>query len=122
MSGASIAAEVDAALREVARDVGAGTYTVTLVEPAPQPSTPWDTPSGTATEYTVNAMVSRYPNNLIDGTLIQATDKRVLVSAVGPVPQTSWRIEIEGVSHEIVSVTPLQPSGVALMYQVQARV
>ena len=121
MSGASIAAEVDAALREVARDVGSGTYTVTLVEPAPQAPNPWTPASGTAMQYTVPAMVSRYPNNMIDGTLIQATDKRVMLSAVGPTPEVDWAVIIDGVSHAIMMIRPLQPSGVPIYYECQCR-
>ena len=42
MSGSQIAAEVAAALREVARDVGDGAFIVTLLRGPDEPETPWD--------------------------------------------------------------------------------
>ncbi len=121
MTGAAIAAEIDAALLDVARDVGDGTYAVTLIEPAPLPANPWDTPSGTVTEHEVAAMLSRYPKGMIDGTLIRASDKRMMLSATGPVPETSWRVEVAGVSYAVVTVTPYQPAGVPLYIECQLR-
>lgn len=122
MSGLSIAREVDAALREVARDVGAGEYVVTLLEPAPQAQNPWDVGNaGQPTSYDVPAMVGSYPASMIDGTLIQATDKRVMLSALGPEPSTAWQVVINGVTHQIVMVKPLKPSGVALYIECQCR-
>lgn len=122
MSGASIQREVDAALREVARDVGAGEYVVTLLEPAPQASTPWEQGNtGQPISHDVPAMVSSYPASMIDGTLIQATDKRVTLSALGSEPSTAWQVVINGVTHQIVMVKPLKPSGVTLYIEVQAR-
>jgi hypothetical protein len=121
MSGADIQREVDAALREVARDVGDGEYLVTLVEPATLPQNPWDVQTGAPVTYSVPAMVSSYPASMIDGTLIQATDKRVLLSARGPTPEVDWRIVIDGVSHAIMMLKPLQPSGVPLYWEAQAR-
>lgn len=121
MTGAAIAAEIDAALREVAIDVGAGDYAVTLVQPAPLPANPWDAPSGAAVEHEVAAMLSRYPKSMIDGSLIRATDKRMMLSATGPVPETSWRAVVAGVSYAILTVTPYQPAGVPLYIECQLR-
>lgn len=121
MSGASIAAEVNAALAEVARDVGNGEFSVTLLEPATQPVNPWDTPAGAPTEHQVNALVSDYPQSMIDGTLIQQGDKRIMLSAVGPRPEVNWRVIDRGISYAIMMIREIGPSGVALYYELQGR-
>lgn len=122
MSGADIAREVAAALREVAGEVGDGEFLVTLKTPTGGSATPWGGVAPSVTEQEIPAMVSSYPASMIDGTLIRATDKRVMIAAEnGGVPTTAATLEISGVNHEIVSVDTLSPSGVALYYIVQAR-
>jgi hypothetical protein len=122
MSGAQIAAEVNAALLEVAVDVGDGEFLVTLQEPTAAPANPWDAPGGSPVQTELRAMVTDYPQTLIDGTLIQQNDRRVMLSAVGPKPSTADRLVILGVSYRIINVQETGPSGTALYYVVQARV
>jgi hypothetical protein len=122
MSGASIALEVEAALREVAVDTGDGTFEVALKAPGTSNTNPWEGSGfipGASTN--VPAMVSRFARNLIDGTLIRATDKRVMIAGTAPRPDTNWTVTIGGVSHAIVNVIDLAPSGVVLYYELQAR-
>lgn len=121
MSGASIAAEVNAALAEVASDVGSGAFFVTLIQDSGEPSTPWQTDTSSETQTNINAVVQMYPRRLIDGTLIRESDRRVMMSATGPRPTTADRLVVEGRSHAIVSVRETAPSGVPLYYEVQAR-
>lgn len=121
MSGASIQREVDAALREVARDVGNGEFLVTLSEPAALPVNPWDAQTGTPTNYEVPAMVSDYPQAMIDGTLIQQGDKRIMLSALEIVPKVNWRVVVDGISYAIMMVREYKPSGIPLYTEVQAR-
>ena len=128
MSGSQIAAEVAAALREVARDVGDGAFIVTLLRGPDEPETPWDAGNyGEPQDYELPALVQNYGGKgfdgqaIIDGTLIQADDKRVLLPATGPQPTTSDRLLIGGVSYAIVSIRETAPSGVAIYYECQAR-
>ena len=121
MSGAQIAREVDAALLEVGRAVGAGEYTVTYIVPTDQPVSPWSAPGNAPDEYDVRAMVSDYRPAMIDGTRIRREDKRFMVSAVDYAPNVSWRIRSEGVEYAIVNIRRVGPSGVALYYDIQAR-
>lgn len=122
MSGASIAAEIEAALGEVARDTGDSAFVVTLTEPSTGPTTPW---SGTSpvpgATHEVPAMIGRFARNMIDGTLIRATDKRVMIAGTAPKPLTNWTVTIDGQVHAIVNVVEVAPAGVALYYEVQAR-
>jgi hypothetical protein len=121
MSGAQIAREVAAALREVARDVGEGVYLAKLTQVTGAAVNPWDSPSGTTVETELAVMVSDYAQSLIDGTLIRQGDKRVMVEATGPEPTQADKLEIDGAVYQIVNVMPLKPSGVALYYECQAR-
>ena len=120
MSGASIAAEVRDALSEVARDVGNDQFTVTLIEPAPA-ATPWAS-GGAPTETALPAIVQDYPRSMIDGTLIQQGDRRVMLAATGPRPNTGDRLRIAGIEYRVLMVKDKAPSGVPLYYEAQARV
>ena len=123
MSGASIAAEVAQALSDVARDVGTGEFIVTLIEKPNNPATPWDTGYyGEPTEYELPAIVSDFPQTMIDGTLIQQGDRRVMLAATGPKPSTSGTLNILGTVYRIISVRETGPSGVPLYYFAQCRV
>ena len=122
MTAAAIRAEVAAALAEASAAVGDGPLIVTLVRTAGGPQTPWDTSAFAATAETpLRAVVGRYQQGIIDGTLIMAGDRRVMVEA-GPVePRTSDKLRIGGEDYAIVAVRPTAPGGVALMYEVQVR-
>ena len=123
MSGAQIAAEVAQALSEVASDVGNGEFLVTLVQGQANPATPWDTGYyGEADTFELPAIVSDFPQTMIDGTLIQQGDRRVMMAATGPKPSTADRLTVNGTTYRIISVRESGPSGVPLYYWVQARV
>ena len=121
MSGASIAAEVTAAIREASAATGAGPLNGTLVRPAAQPANPWDTPAGAPLSIPVSCLVEMYDARQIDGTLIRVEDRRVMVAAEGTEPTVADRLVVGGVSYAIVSVKPEAPGGVALYYVCQCR-
>jgi hypothetical protein len=122
MSGSAIALEVAAALREVAVEVGDGEFLATLIVPSEQPTNPWSPEADEPTESQLPAMVQSYPQSMIDGTLIQQNDRRVMLAANGLKPSTSHKLQIGSVVYRILSVKEVSPSGVALYYELQARV
>lgn len=123
MSGASIAAEVAQALREVAQDVGTGEFLVTLIKAPENPATPWDTGYyGEAQEFEVPAIIQDYPRSMVDGTLIQVGDRRIMMSAREERPNTGDRLRVVDTIYRVLMVKDKSPSGVALFYEVQARV
>lgn len=67
--------------------------------------------------------VLKFDNRDIDGTLIKASDKKVYISAKGLaiVPLTTDRLMIGVSAHTIVRVMPLNPAGVDVYFEVQAR-
>lgn len=125
MSGASIAAEVATALGEVAGEVGDGSFTVTLVrapvEDPDNPTNPWDEPPQAPGPVDLPAIVTMFPQRLIDGTLIQAFDRKVMIAAQGTKPSTADTLMIGGETYRIINVEETAPSGVALFFTVQAR-
>jgi hypothetical protein len=85
--------------------------------PVYEPGEPVQTP------YACTMAVLRFDNKDIDGTLIKATDKKVYIAAKGLaiIPETTDELIIDGVSHAIVRVTPLNPAGFLVYHEVQAR-
>ena len=120
MSGTQIAAEVTAALAEAAGDTGDGQQAV-LIRPASPPVNPWDDPASAPTEHPVWAIAQAYSKDMVDGTLIRAEDRRVMVEAVSPAPTTADKLRLGAVEYEIVRVDPEAPAGVALYHICQCR-
>ena len=119
MSGAQIAGEVHAALGSLAAELGSGAFSITLVRPAER-ANPWGA-AGAENTFELVGNVQMYAKSEIDGTLIQAGDRKVMVSASGERPLASDNLRIDDKTHQIVSVDELSPQGVALYYTVQAR-
>lgn len=120
MSGASIAAEVDAALASLATELGSGAFSIVLVRSGEQVN-PWSA-AGTETTFDLTGNVQSYPRSMIDGTLIQTDDRRVMVSATGEVPTTADKLRIGSTDYQIISVNEKAPQGVPLYFEVQVRV
>jgi hypothetical protein len=118
----AIAAEVDAALKSVGTtDAG---FTAVLSQTTASGGDPWDPGSGTpATVNTdVTIVVSEYALSEIDGTTIQAGDRKVLMTATAGVePKPSNVLTISGRAYTVINSMPLAPAGIAVMYEVQAR-
>lgn len=94
-----------------------------IVRGTPGSGPVWDPGEPVVTSYPCTMAVLKFDNKDIDGTLIKATDKKVYVAAKGLsiVPTTTDRISIGGVQHTIVRVMPLNPAGVNIYYEFQAR-
>lgn len=121
MSGASIQEEVSAALAEVGQATGTGKFNVTINRPAAQPENPWDAPVGSPVPYQVRAVIEEYTQDQIDGTLIRAGDRRVLLDPTVIEPTTADRVVIDGAEYAIVRVQAEAPTGVPLIYTLQVR-
>lgn len=80
-------------------------------------------PTVTETDHSLQAAVLDYKINEIDGTLVQRTDRKVLVSTEGATvtPSTANKITIGGAEHAILSVKPLNPGGTVVMWELQTR-
>jgi len=120
MSGAQIALEVAAALREAGQATGNGPLVVTLA-PARVGGNPWDAAQSPLPPVEVVAIIDQFRNSEIDGARIRSGDKKLMIEAGQAVPKTGDGLTIEGVAHRVEEVWPLAPAGTDLMYTVQAR-
>ena len=64
-----------------------------------------------------------YTNSEIDGTRVLATDKKVYLSvaALSIGPTSSDQLVVGGISHAIIRVKPLAPSGTVVLWELQVR-
>lgn len=119
-NGTDIAAEIDAALREAAAATGDGAYVAMLHRTTGGSSTPWGTevPSLLMFPLTVleDGVSTRYSRDA-GGALIPRTARVVTVSATGEAPQVGDEIGLADGRHEVVRVNPVQPGGVALLFE-----
>jgi len=122
VSGASIAAEVDAALQSLAPELGSGAFSIELLQTTGEPENPWEADTSAITATVVAGNVQMYPRAIIDGTLIQTDDRKVMLAATGPRPTTADRLRIGGVEHKIINVDELAPQRVPIYYIVQVRI
>lgn len=117
-----IAAEVDAALKSIGTtDAG---FSGTLVQSVTTGGNAYDPTSGTTEETStpVTIVVTDYAKQDIDGTLILATDRKVLMTAIaGVIPAPADVLQVSGTDYSIVNVMPLAPAGVVVMYEAQCR-
>lgn len=120
MSGAQIANDVLAALREAGTATGNGPLVAQLT-PASTGGNPWDAPRDANDPVDLTVILDEFRVNEIDGTVIQAGDKKLLMDATGPEPKPGDTLTIDGVAHRLEMVWPLAPGGVAVMYTVAAR-
>jgi hypothetical protein len=64
----------------------------------------------------------QYNQREVDGSLIQSGDRRVLIApSLGTTPQSGDVITLGATRLEVVESRPLQPAGVVVLHEVQAR-
>jgi hypothetical protein len=64
----------------------------------------------------------QYNQREVDGSLIQSGDRRVLIApSLGTTPQSGDVVTLGTVRLEVVESRPLQPAGVVVLHEVQAR-
>lgn len=86
---------------------------------------PYDPDGGTitVTDHPCMLVVDEYGLRERESSLIEANDRKVLVAVGGLTvePQEEDQIVIGGAVFEIVSVKPIAPAGVVVLYEIQAR-
>lgn len=76
-----------------------------------------------STDYPCDAVESEFTIIEVDGTRIQAGDKKVFVSAPGsmPEPSTTDTLLLGSIEYNILSCRPISPAGITLLYTLQVR-
>lgn len=122
-NGSDIAAEIAAALADVGRDTGEGPLIATVTRaPGNEPTTPWASPNNMMpNEYDITVIRDTWNRNQIDGTLIRATDLKLMAQAGVVVPTVADKLTLADEVYEIISVMPEAVGGVDLFYIIQAR-
>lgn len=115
----STAAEVDEVLAESGQPI---TVTKKAQGGAYNPATGKVT-GGTPMTYTCNGMVYDFGIKDIDGTLIKVGDKKIMMSAVGVTvaPEVDDLIAFGTSKCVIKRVNALDPAGIVVYYDIQAR-
>lgn len=110
----AIAAEVAGAL---------GEFTTVVILRDGELTGPENKPTyGPPTEHELKAVLLDYAEMERDGTLIRAQDRKILVEAGAFVPTTADAVRIKGVEVlEIVKVTPTEPAGIPVLFELQVR-
>jgi hypothetical protein len=112
---AGIAAEVSEALASVG-------FTATLRKTTETAGpNEWTPGVPVVTDTAVTILSGNFRLDQIDGTLIQATDRLITMEARTVVPSPGDSLLIGGKDHEVIMVRPLDPGGVAVLYEVQVR-
>ena len=106
----AIAADVATALQEVG-------FTATLTRRGEMTGPEYDPTYGPDEEYNVTVMQDTISLGLIDGTMIRAGDKLMMMAAEGIVPTTADRI----MGMAVMRVEPFAPGGEPLFFEVLLR-
>jgi len=122
-NGSNIAAEITSALIEVGTDTGEGALVATVTrQPEDAATTPWGTPSTTQlSTFSTTVIRDAWTRSEIDGTLIRATDLKLMMQAGVVVPTVADTLTLAGETYNIMSVMPEAVGGVDLYYIIQAR-
>lgn len=84
----------------------------------------YDPGEPTLTDHDATMAVLKFHKDDIDGTRIEATDKRILIAAkdLAVEPATDHRVvDAAGKAYSVIDVDPLSPAGVPVFYWVQGR-
>ena len=88
-----------------------------------------DTHPEVVDEYTVKVLIENFNVRDIDGTIIQVGDKRLLLPVLDSTAATLPRLDVvdkveidyDGRTWSPISVTPLMPGGIPVLYNVHVR-
>ena len=110
----SIAAEVAEALG----DVG---HAATIIRQGEPTGPEWDPTPGETLEIPVTLLGDTLALGLIDGSAIQAGDRREMMAAEGTTPTAADRLRIGSTTYAIVRAEPYAPGGVPLFFDLILR-
>lgn len=96
-----------------------------LLVPSVASGNPWDPVPAAPAAYNVTIAITDYSEYDRRGTLIQAGDRRAFMSATGLTVTeeqlTAAKLVVNGTTLAVVNALPLNPAGVAVMYELQVR-
>lgn len=112
----TIAAEVLAALQEAGREVGTGPLVLTFTRQGTA-ANPWTAP-GSGQTYALTVL-DRGIKDVYSGGSVVRRARMLMADATGVAPAVGDKVTIGGRTHDVLSVAPQAPAGVALYYALE---
>lgn len=91
-------------------------YTGTLTREPALPDNPWNTVTGSAQTWTVTVVEIKPRMEWRGDTLIQTSDRRVMMDALGPRPRPEDKLTLGSDTYRVTAVDSTEPAGVPLLY------
>ena len=77
---------------------------------------------GTTTTPAITVVIEDFNEREIDGTRVKREDKKLLMGGADTVPVMNDKIIIGTDKWEIVSITPIKPGNVVVLYEIHVRI
>lgn len=110
----------DAIAAEVVEGIGEVGVAANIVRKGAQTGPAYNPTFGPDELFPVTIVYDEYDTDEIDGTLILATDLKIMMTAVGVVPTPADKLRADK-DYSIQRVKPLQPGGTPVMWELQCR-
>ena len=108
--------------RELGNEFGTGPLVGVIIRTTGADESAYPPIPGTETEYACTVILTNYSIQDRDGTQITARDIMVLIAPdAETTPQNGDKLRVNGETFHIVNVDTVQPGGVALMWECQAK-
>ena len=115
MNYVALAARIAKLIEKMGKPLTLRSYAAATYDPVTQTYT-----AGAATDVSVFGVEEKYNTHEVDGTLIQAGDRKFIVAS-STVPALDMKLVYGSVEYPIVAVNPLQPGATTLYYDIQVR-
>lgn len=117
---AKLAEDWTAIAAEVAEGLGEVGVAARIVRKGEQTGPAYNPTFGPDELFPVTIVYDEYDTDEIDGTLILATDLKIIMSATNVVPTPADKLRADK-DYSIQRVMPLQPGGTPVMWELQCR-
>lgn len=77
--------------------------------------------AGSTTEFDVTLVTDRFEKAEIDGTRVKREDKKFIMGGADEAPIMNDKLKIGSELWEVIRVVPIQPGGVIVAFEIQAR-
>jgi len=119
MGGARIAAEIGAALAEIAQELGDGEFVVMLHQQIRRQESPWDIPSTPPEPVALRALDDGIRKVYAPESGATRQARFITVEAAGVEPKVGDVLTVSGADHSVLAVFPLAPAGVPLLWDLE---
>jgi len=79
-----------------------------------------ETSGGSTTAYSAKGVLLNFNTARIDGTWVISSDRRFIMDA-GSIPEISDVITVDSIAYQVLAVSPINPAGTVVIYELQLR-